>query len=210
MVVIQPIVSARTVYSLRTDDRAPRPAVFLDRDGTLIENVPYLTDPALVRLLPGAAETLKKLNHAGFARILVTNQSAIGRGLLTEARLDQIHAELMRQLATHEAALDAIYYNASVPRGRDRTVIEDPDRKPGPGMLIRAAADLNLDLGASWMIGDSISDLLAGRHAGCKSILVLTGETTLAEANEYRDQASITANITTAFDVIVGRKEEQP
>ena len=114
---------------------AARPAVFLDRDGTLMENVPYLSDPKLVRLLPGAAETLKRLRLAGFARILVTNQSAIGRGILTEERLNQIHAELIRQLAAQGATIDAIYYCPSVPRGDDRTVIEDFDRKPGPGML---------------------------------------------------------------------------
>ena len=186
---------------------AARPAVFLDRDGTLMENVPYLSDPQLVRLLPGAAETLKQLSRAGFARILVTNQSAIGRGILTEERLNQIHAELIRQLAAHGATIDAIYYSPSVPRGDDRTVIEDPDRKPGPGMLVRAAADLNLDLGASWMVGDSISDVLAGRHAGCQSILVLSGETTAEEADRYRDQALITPDIGTALDVILETKE---
>ncbi len=186
---------------------AARRAVFLDRDGTLMANVPYLSDPKLVRLLPGAAETLRRLNRAGFARILVTNQSAIGRGILTEERLNQIHAELIRQLAAQGATIDAIYYCPSVPRGDDRTVIEDPDRKPGPGMLLRAAADLNLDLNASWMVGDSISDVLAGRHAGCQSILVLSGETTGAEADQYRHQILITLDIRTALDVILDTKE---
>ncbi len=187
-----------------------RPAVFLDRDGTLIENVPYLSDPKLVRLLPGAAEALKRLSRAGFARILVTNQSAIGRGILTEERLNQIHAELIRQLAAQGASIDAIYYCPSVPRGDDRTVIEDPDRKPGPGMLFRAAADLNLNLTASWMVGDSISDVLAGHHAGCQSILVLSGETTEAEADRYRDQALITPDIGAALDLILETKEGRP
>lgn len=186
---------------------AAQPAVFLDRDGTLIKNVPYLSDPKLVRLLPGAAETLKRLSLAGFARILVTNQSAIGRGILTEEQLNHIHIELMRQLAAQGAMIDAIYYCPSVPRGDDRTVIEDFDRKPGPGMLFRAAADQNLDLGASWIVGDSVSDVLAGRHAGCQSILVLSGETTRAEADHYRDQALITPDIRTALDLILEAKE---
>ena len=103
-----------------------RPAVFLDRDGTLIEHVHYLSDPALVRLLPGAAEALRRLRRAGFACVLVTNQSAIGRGMLTEERLDQIHAEMNRQLAAEGATLDAIYYCPDAPgrrrpdRGRER------------------------------------------------------------------------------------------
>src|SRR5947209_20635641 len=87
-----------------------RPAVFLDRDGTVIEDVPYLDDPARVRLLPGAAEALARLRGAGFACVLVTNQSGIGRGLFPAEALPAIHGELARQLATEGAALDAIYY----------------------------------------------------------------------------------------------------
>ena len=163
-----------------------RPAVFLDRDGTVIEHVHYLSDPALVRLLPGAAEALTRLRRAGFARVLVTNQSAIGRGMLTEERLDQIHAEMNRQLAAAGATLDAIYYCPDAPAGDDRTVVEYPDRKPGPGMLLRAAADLKLDLGASWMVGDLISDVLAGLNAGCRSILLESGQTSPDEAQALR------------------------
>src|SRR5271169_6840800 len=129
---------------LSTGCGAARPAVFLDRDGTLIEHVPYLSDPALVRLLPGAAEALKRFRRAGFASVLVTNQSAIGRGMLTEDRLDQIHTELYRQLAAAGTTLDGIYYCPDAPDGDDRTVMECQDRKPGPGMLRRAAADLKL------------------------------------------------------------------
>src|SRR5262249_52308905 len=119
--------------------RAPRSAVFLDRDGTLIEHVPYLSDPKLVRLLPGAAEALIRLRRAGFACVLVTNQSAIGRGMLTEDGLAEIHAELHRQLAAAGATLDGTYYCPHAPSGDDRTVVECEDRKPGPGMLRRAS-----------------------------------------------------------------------
>ena len=129
------------VFPDRPDSRRGRrrPAVFLDRDGTVIEHVHYLSDPALVRLLPGAAEALRRLRRAGFARVLVTNQSAIGRGMLTVERLDQIHAEMDRQLAASGATLDGIYYCPDAPAGDDRTVVEHSDRKPGPGMLLRAA-----------------------------------------------------------------------
>jgi D,D-heptose 1,7-bisphosphate phosphatase len=154
-----------------------RRAVFLDRDGTLIEHVHYLADPAHVRLLPGAAEALKRLGRAGFVRVLVTNQSAIGRGMITEARLHEIHAEMNRQLAERGTALDAIYYCADIPAGDDRTRVENHNRKPGPGMLLRAAEELGLDLAASWMVGDLISDVLAGLGAGCRSVMVASGQT---------------------------------
>ena len=138
----------------------------------MIEHVHYLCDPALVRLLPGAAEALKKLRRAGFVVVLVTNQSAIGRGMLTENRLEQIHTEMRRQLAASGATIDGIYYCPVAPGSDDRSLVEHPDRKPGPGMLLRAAADLQLDLAASWMVGDLISDVWAGLNAGCRSILL--------------------------------------
>ena len=153
-----------------------RPAVFLDRDGTLIEHVHYLSNPAEVRLLPGAAEALAQLRRAGFLCVLITNQSAIGRGMITENRLHEIHAEMNRQLAEQGTALDGIYYCPDVPSGDDRTVVENSNRKPGPGMLLQAASDLKVDLAGSWMVGDLISDVLAGLNAGCRSILVSSGQ----------------------------------
>ena len=151
--------------------------MFLDRDGTVIEQVHYLSDPTRVRLLPGTAEALRQLHAEGFACVVVTNQSAIGRGMLTEAQLHLIHDEMKRQLAAEGAAVDAIYFCPKAPAGDDRTVIEYGERKPGPGMLIRAAEELGLDLGASWMVGDMISDILAGINARCRgSILVRTGK----------------------------------
>lgn len=158
--------------------KAPgRPAVFLDRDGTLIENVHYLADPAHVRLLPGTVASLKRLRAAGFVCVVVTNQSGIGRGLLTEDDLVRVHEELTRQLAAEGVWLDAYYHCPVVPACDDPTVVEYEDRKPGPGMLLRAARGLGLDLSASWMVGDLISDVLAGFHAGCRgSILIGAGE----------------------------------
>jgi D,D-heptose 1,7-bisphosphate phosphatase len=180
-----------------------RPAVFLDRDGTVIEHVPYLSDPALVRLLPGSAEALVRLRRAGFACVVVTNQSAIGRGKLTEDRLEAIHTELNRQLAAYGAVLDGIYYCPDAPSGEDRTVIECPDRKPGPGMLLRAAAELELDLSSSWMVGDLISDVLAGLNAGCRSILVQSGQTPVAEAAALAVRSPIAADLAAATDLIL-------
>jgi D,D-heptose 1,7-bisphosphate phosphatase len=180
-----------------------RPAVFLDRDGTLIEHVPYLSDPSAVCLLPGVPEALKRLRRAGFALVLVTNQSAIGRGMLTETQLHQIHTELSRQLAGAGVTMDAIYYCPDAPSSDDRTVVERQDRKPGPGMLLRAAADLSLDLGASWMVGDLISDVLAGHNAGCRSVLVRSGQTSKAEAEIFASRTLIATDLAAAADLIL-------
>jgi len=154
-----------------------RAAVFLDRDGTLIEDVHYLSDPHKVRLLPDAPEAIRTLQAAGFACVVVTNQSAVGRGMLTVDRLNAIHAEMDRQLLEHVVRLDGLYYCPAAPVTADRSTIDDPDRKPGPGMLLRAARDLNLLLNESWMVGDMLSDILAGKNAGCRgSILVRSGK----------------------------------
>jgi len=180
------------VFSTRRQPRTQhlRPAVFLDRDGTLIEHVHYLSDPAHVRLLPGAAVALTRLRRAGFVCVLVTNQSAIGRGMITEARLHEIHVEMNRQLAEQGTSLDAIFYCPDAPAGDDRTVIENSRRKPGPGMLLQAARELGLNLADSWMVGDLISDVLAGLNAGCRSILVASGQTGLAGLGAHSSTGS--------------------
>lgn len=151
-----------------------RPAVFLDRDGTITEHVGYVTNPNQIQLIDGAADGIRRLRDAGFVCVLVTNQSAIGRGMLTPAGLESIHSELHIQLIALGAELDAVYFAPQKPTQGDETVIEHPDRKPGAGMLQQAAADLHLDLSTSWMVGDRVSDVLAGINAGCRSIRVKT------------------------------------
>jgi histidinol-phosphate phosphatase family protein len=180
-----------------------KPAIFLDRDGTLLEHVNYLSDPAAVRLLPGAAEALKRLRRAGFAVVVVTNQSAIGRGMLTENRLEQIHTEMRRQLAACGATVDAIYFCPVVPASDNRSVVEHPDRKPGPGMLMRAAVDLRLDLATSWMVGDLISDVLAGLNAGCRSILLQARQSPSEDVDAIEGRALILPDIAAATSAIL-------
>ena len=144
----------------------------------MIEPVHYLSDPRDVRLLPGVATALNTLHAHGFALVVITNQSAIERGIIDETRLDEIHEELRRQLTENGVHLDGIYWCPIAPKTADRTVVEHEDRKPGPGMLKRAARELHLALPESWMIGDAICDILAGINAGCKgSIRVETGHT---------------------------------
>ena len=153
-----------------------RPAVFLDRDGTLVREVGYLRSVRELRLLPGAARAVRRLNDAGFAVIVATNQSGVARGLLTEEALAQIHGALAARLARRGGHLAGIYYCPHHPaapltqyRRRCRC------RKPAPGMLLRAARDLDLDLPRSFAIGDAERDLEAGRRAGCRVVLVRTG-----------------------------------
>ncbi len=145
-----------------------RPAIFLDRDGTIIEQVHYLSDPADVRLIPGAADVLRRFRESGYCSVVVSNQSAVAKGIIDEVQLARINDEMCRQLASEGAVLDAIYSCPIAPRGKDRTVVEHPERKPGPGMLGRAARELRLRIGDSWMVGDMISDVVAGINAGCR------------------------------------------
>jgi len=161
-----------------------RPAVFLDRDGTLVREVDYLRTAAQLRLLRGAADAIRRLNEAGLAVVLATNQSGIGRGLFTEAELQAVNDELQRRLAARGARLDAIYYcphhpGAAVPIYRKRCRC----RKPAPGLLLRAARDLDLDLSRSFAVGDSARDIEAGARAGCRTILVRTGYGARTEAD---------------------------
>jgi D-glycero-D-manno-heptose 1,7-bisphosphate phosphatase len=145
-----------------------RPAVFLDRDGTLNVDRAYLTRPEQMQLLPGVGAAVARLRSAGFVCVVVTNQSVVGRGMMSEADLQIVHAEMTRQLEASGASLDGIYHSPHV--------ADHPDRKPAPGMLLRAAAELQLDLASSWMIGDTPRDMLAGQDAGCRGcILVRTG-----------------------------------
>lgn len=154
-----------------------KPAVFLDRDGTIVRDVHHLADAARLELLPGAAEAIARLSDAGLACVVVSNQSAIGRGLLTHEGLAVIHEAFCRMLAGRGASIDGWYYCPAAPSTADRLTIDHPDRKPAPGMLLRAARELGLDVGASYMVGDMVSDVLAGRNAGCRaSLLVRTGQ----------------------------------
>jgi D-glycero-D-manno-heptose 1,7-bisphosphate phosphatase len=153
-----------------------RPAVFFDRDGTLIEFVHYLADPKHVRLAHGAVPALRLLHSHGWAAVIVTNQAEVGRGRLALERLEEIHQELRRQLSAEGVGLDGIYFNTAVPTSSDPAAIDDPERKPGPGMLLRAAGDLHLRLADSWMIGDTLPDALAGQNAGCRGSVLLRGE----------------------------------
>jgi len=168
-----------------------RPAVFLDRDGTIIREVEYLRSPRQLRLLPRAAAAIRRLNRAGFAVVVTTNQSGIGRGLLTEKDLEEVHAVLRSRLARRGARIDGIYFcphhpEAARPEYRRRCRC----RKPAPEMLLRAARELDLDLGRCFAIGDSVRDIEAGRRAGCRAVLVRTGYGAETEARLGRESGA--------------------
>lgn len=152
-----------------------RRAVFLDRDGTLIEHVHYLSDPAQVRLVAGCGRALRDLRDAGFAIVVVTNQAAIGKGLLDAGTLGRIHERMFELLENEGVTIDALYWCPEAGASRDRSVVEHPDRKPGPGLLLRGADELGLALERSYMVGDMLSDVLAGDNAGCRASLLVDG-----------------------------------
>lgn len=141
-----------------------RPGAFLDRDGTLIRDTDYPRDPALVELLPGAADALKQLRRHGYALVVVSNQSGIGRGLITPGEAAAVHERFVGLLADHGITLDGAYYCPHTPDDGCGC------RKPAPGLLVRAAKELGLDIARSVMIGDKASDVEAGESVGCRAV----------------------------------------
>jgi D-glycero-D-manno-heptose 1,7-bisphosphate phosphatase len=153
-----------------------KPAIFLDRDGTLNEEVDHLSRPEEVRLIPGAAEAVAKINQRGIPVVVVTNQSGIGRGYFGWGDYDAVMMRLQELLAEGKARMDAVYTAPHHEQGQgEYAVANHPDRKPNPGMFLRAAQEHDLDLSRSWMVGDKAIDLEAGRNAGCRVALVRTG-----------------------------------
>ena len=154
------------------------PAIFLDRDGTIIREVGYLSRLADLEVLPGVARALRRLGEAGFVRVVVTNQSGVARGLFERSFVEETHAELRRRLDEAGADIDAFYVCPHHPE------FDGPCecRKPVPGLVRLAARDLGLDVSASWVIGDKVADVELGRRAGCRTCLVRTGYGRKSEA----------------------------
>lgn len=173
--VIEKEVVSGLVTSLNKEN--PRKAIFLDRDGTINENMDIHPSVKNFNLLPGVAEAIRKINETHYLAIVVTNQPMIAKGFLTFQELENIHKKMETLLGNERAYLDRIYFCPHHPEkgfaGELPELKVDCDcRKPKPGMLLQAARDLNIDLTNSWMIGDNLSDIEAGRRAGCNSILL--------------------------------------
>ncbi|HSE96829.1 MAG TPA: D-glycero-beta-D-manno-heptose 1,7-bisphosphate 7-phosphatase [Blastocatellia bacterium] len=187
-----------------------RPAIFLDRDGTINEDIGYLSSPDELILYPWTAEAVRLINDSQYESIVITNQSGVARGLFTEEVLEQIHNRLIEELARRGAHLDAIYYcphHPSIGDGRYRQDCEC--RKPRPGLLFRAADERRIDLARSYMIGDKSSDISLAAAAGARSVLVLTGygSMTLARSTGPGAPDIVADNLLEAVKQILDRGE---
>jgi D-glycero-D-manno-heptose 1,7-bisphosphate phosphatase len=153
-----------------------RRAVFIDRDGTISEEVGYINHASRFRLFPYSADAIKLLNENGWLAIVTTNQAGVARGYFSEDMVQTVHDRMTAELENGGARLDAIYYCAHHPSVGEPPYRFDCDcRKPKPGLITRAAAELDVDLATSWMVGDRYSDIELARNAGVKSMFVLSG-----------------------------------
>jgi histidinol-phosphate phosphatase family protein len=182
-----------------------RPAVFLDRDGTLTEERGYAATPAEIVLLPGAGAAVRALNHAGVAAVLITNQSGVGRGLFTLDDLHAQHERLRALLRAEDAQLDGIYFCPHRPEENCRC------RKPSPGLVESAARELDLDLARSFVIGDRADDVLLGERWTAGGILVLTGygRDMLAEGAVIEGRVAVFPEVSAAVQHALARIGEE-
>lgn len=156
-----------------------RKAIFLDKDGTLVNDVPYNVDPDRITLSPNAAEGLRLFSRLGYTLLVVSNQSGVARGYFRESALERVWRRLDAMLAAEDVHIDGYYYCPHHVDGTVDAYVRDCDcRKPRSGMLRRAAAEHDIDLPSSWMAGDTLNDVEAGRRAGCHTILIDNGNET--------------------------------
>lgn len=152
-------------------------AIFFDRDGTIIEERGYISRLRQSEIFPFTAEAVRLMNENHFKAIVITNQSAIARGICTPEQVETIHREISETLAKQGAVIDRFYYcpfhtEGVIPAYKKKSEC----RKPLPGMIFQAAADFHIDLSQSYMVGDDLVDIETGKNAGCKTVLVLTGK----------------------------------
>ena len=190
-------------------DRQSFRAVFIDRDGTLNEDIGYVSAPDELVIYPWAAEAVRMINESGLLTIVITNQSGIARGMYSEATLGSIHSRMIEELASKGARIDAVYYcphHPDVGDARYRTACDC--RKPRTGMLDRAAREHDVDLAQSFVIGDKASDMKLAENAGARAALVLTGygRETLAHPDRWPCAPEIVAeNLLEAVKQILER-----
>jgi D-glycero-D-manno-heptose 1,7-bisphosphate phosphatase len=183
-------------------------AVFLDRDGTIIEEVGYLDRPERVEFFPWTIDAVRVLNRAGLAVVLVSNQSGVARGFFTEAVVDEVHRRMAAMLAEGGARIDAYYYCPHHPDGKVPALARKCDcRKPGRGLVDKAARELGVDPARSFVVGDRWLDVALGRAVGAQSILVRTGYGASEEEKQPDDMTAdaIVDNLIAASSWILGR-----
>lgn len=187
-------------------------AVFLDKDGTLIVDVPYNVAPGRIMLAPGAAEGLPRLVAAGYRIVVITNQSGVARGRFAESALAGVEARLRELLGAIGVPLDGMVHCPHHPEGTvPEYAIHCDCRKPQPGMILRAAEERGIDLPSSWFVGDLLNDVEAGRRAGCRTILLDVGRETEWKLNPDRRPDAIAADLAGAATLILdARRSASP
>ncbi|WP_027209786.1 D-glycero-alpha-D-manno-heptose-1,7-bisphosphate 7-phosphatase [Burkholderia sp. WSM2232] len=185
-----------------------QPAVFLDKDGTLLDDVPYNIDPSLMRLAPGARAALTLLASQPFALFVISNQSGVALGKFQRAALKDVEAKLASMFAECGATLAGAYWCPHHPDGSVAPYATACDcRKPAPGMLLRAAREHRLDLARSWFIGDILDDVEAGNRAGCRTILLDNGHETEWIEGPQRVPHARAADLHEAARIVAGSAE---
>lgn len=183
-------------------------AIFLDKDGTLIPDIPYNVDPGLITLEANTVYGLQQLQEAGYLFIIISNQSGVARGFFTEDKLQNVEEKIAQIFSDNELLLSGFYYCPHHPDGIVPGYnIQCDCRKPEPGMLIKAAEELGIDLNRSWMIGDILNDVEAGNRAGCKTVLIDNGNETEWLTGDYREPALICKTINEAATKILDINE---
>jgi D-glycero-D-manno-heptose 1,7-bisphosphate phosphatase len=186
-------------------------AVFLDKDGTLIVDVPYNVDPRHIQLYPDAGAALRQLQDAGYRLIVVSNQAGVALGYFTESALAGVWHTLSDQLARYGVTIDGFYYCPHHPDGTIPAYAHPCScRKPAPGLLQQAARERGIDLKQSWMVGDILNDVEAGNRAGCQSILVDRGNETEWQAGTHRTPAVTVGSLQQAADYILTQAMGRP
>src|SRR5215211_3500981 len=179
-------------------------AVFLDKDGTLIDDIPYNVNPDLIRLSTGALEALRLLQDYGYQLLIVTNQSGVARGYFREEQLQQVEARLRELLSSAGVFLTGFYYCPHYPGGEvSQYAVECTCRKPQAGMIYKAALEHHLDLEATWLVGDILNDIEAGNRAGCQTVLVDNGHETEWDMTSIRQPTFMVKNLMEAAHMIV-------
>lgn len=171
-------------------------AVFIDKDGTLIHDVPYNVDPRHVRLTPGAGRALARMKNAGYKLIVISNQSGVARSFFREKDLLPVNRQIQTLLAPYGVEIDAFYY---CPHGPDEHC---ECRKPMPGMILRAAKDYLIERQTSWMIGDILHDVEAGNRAGCRTIHLNNGHETEWAKGDYREPGYLVRELSEAAEIV--------
>ncbi|HYH16049.1 MAG TPA: HAD family hydrolase [Flavisolibacter sp.] len=179
-------------------------AVFLDKDGTLIPDIPYNVNPDLITLEEGVVEGLQLLKEQGYLLVIVSNQSGVAKGIFKEDALQPVQHKIEMLLAQYHVSINGFYYCPHFPNTGLELYARSCDcRKPEPGLLLKASMDLHIDLSQSWMVGDILNDVEAGKRAGCKAILIDNGNETEWLLNEQRTPDFKAATITEAAQYIV-------